>query len=627
MKKANFLFKKISDINILERAWHLARSDSKRNFILDVYRNEDFAFNIRENLKSISEALIREEYHPNPLLKIDVPKSTFAVRPGSAISIEDQIILFAITLLIAPKLDKKLPKEVYSYRLKEKFDNNSLFKDIEFLELPFLKEKTIKREIVIFEPWYGQYPKYIEDSKHVFEEEGYNFLTLSDITSYFENINLSLLHDTLINYLPSEHKIINLLCSILKYWTWPTVHGFELDRGIPQGNEVSSFLGNIYLLPLDYELSFFCKKYNAKYFRYMDDVKIFSKQESVAREAIFVLNNMLRKLHLNIQGNKTTVLKNEEIKKELYDARLDRVNEVIENINTKKKGLSRDEREKYYHQLRSEYKNIKGKKRLIKNKELRLYKRIITGFLLLNKPYALDSLLAQLPKNPDSGLTRKAVVYFRFNPRSYSLLSKKLIIFLRSPINLFSYQEANIISVFKYFNEIESPILNYCKKQLNAKNKNWYVKVQSAYLISCVKNNKRSLISLLKTYKDEDNIEVKRALIPCLCQLDKENLKIVLRELISDNNKRLYSVGRMLSFLYWNYSNRAFDEINKIFRDYNDDILMDSFYKIEIIKHSKNEEIKKLLKKCLHKANRKVRKKHLLEKIISTLDFLNLQIP
>ncbi len=62
---------------------------------------------------------------------------------------------------------------------------------------------------------------------------------------------------------------INLLMHILEYWTWRSCEGKPVSRGIPQGNEVSSFLGNVYLLSLDEEFKKFFKKNEIKYFRYV----------------------------------------------------------------------------------------------------------------------------------------------------------------------------------------------------------------------------------------------------------------------------------------------------------------------------------------------------------------------
>lgn len=159
---ADSLYRRLYDINLLRKAWHLARSDTRTDFIEDPFKYNDFAFKLKENLHSISIDLKNEQYHPKPLVNIDVPKSTLSVRPGSVISIDDRIVLFAITRLVAPTLDKKLPQTVYSFRLKEKVDNKSLFKDLEILKFPFLKGRTIRKRIDIVEPWYGQWPKFIK---------------------------------------------------------------------------------------------------------------------------------------------------------------------------------------------------------------------------------------------------------------------------------------------------------------------------------------------------------------------------------------------------------------------------------------------------------------------------------
>lgn len=297
------LYKKLFDLELLKRAWHLSRADARTDFIFDCYRYNDFAFNLENNLKSILHSLKTGTYHPKPLLKIDVPKSSLTVRPGSVPEIEDRIVTFAIIYLIAPILDKELPDTVYSYRLKAKPDRDNIFEDKEVLEFTFLKKKTIQKRIQIIEPWYEQWPKFDTAVRYSYEEEGYNYLSVSDISAYFENIHLDILRDKLLKYLPNEQKLVNLLISILEFWTWRTHEGKNLGRGLSQGNTVSSFLANIYLLPLDRAFKTFSKKHDVKYFRYMDDVKILSKEENVARSVIFKMNEVLRDIHLNIQGS------------------------------------------------------------------------------------------------------------------------------------------------------------------------------------------------------------------------------------------------------------------------------------------------------------------------------------
>ena len=130
--------------------------------------------------------------------------------------------------------------------------------------------------------------------------------------------------------------------------------------GVSQGNSISSFIGSIYLLPLDEAMVSFGKRHEIKYLRYMDDVKIFSKNEATARQVIFEMNRVLRGIHLNIQGSKTDILQDDEIKKDLEDSRLEKVGEYIKSFEGKK--LTNAERQKYVKGLIIEYKKIKSRK-------------------------------------------------------------------------------------------------------------------------------------------------------------------------------------------------------------------------------------------------------------------------
>lgn len=607
-------------MDVLKRAWHLVRNDARTDFIHDTYRYSDFGFNLEDNLKSIQEDLIRENYYPKPLLEIDVPKSSLAVRPGSVPEIEDRIVTYAIIYLIAPCLDKKLPEGVYSYRLKPGEVRDRLFNDHEILIFPFLKKKTIQERIDIVEPWYGQWPIFIEKSKHTFEEDGYRYLAISDIASYFENISLEILRDEiLLKHLPKEQKIINLLMHILEYWTWRSCEGKPVQRGIPQGNEVSSFLGNCYLLPLDEEFERFSKGKEIKYFRYMDDVKIFAKNEALARECIFVMNRILRKLHLNIQGEKTLILQHDDIKKEIEDERLEKVNVLLKEFQEEKK-LPEDKRREYIKSFKQQYKKIRVKKKAILGKDLRLFRRLITAFTLLGDSYLISRALKEIEKNPDDKLMVSVVRYFRRFPNK-ELIRKKLISFLNSPLNKFALQEAHILIALRYTRIYPKELLSYIKKIRNLRSKHWYVRTQAILLLNQIELSKPELKSLLRQYKSEKNIEVKKAIIKPLCHLDKSTLNKFLRESLFEKDSKITQLIKMLILLQ-EKEDKAFSEINSIFNDFREDKLMDEFYKVEIIKCSKSDKVRNALLNSLKRKKRNVRRPVLLKKINRVIRFL-----
>ena len=614
-------YDKLSDLSILRRAWHLARNDSRADFILDPYRFADFAFRLDDNLEGIARSLRSGTYHPKPLLTIDVPKSSLSVRPGSVLSIEDKIVMFAIACLIAPHLDKKLPDAVYSWRVKKQSNKKDLFENHEILRFPFLKRVTIQRRIEFVEPWYGLWPNFIKDAEAAYKENGYRFLVLSDIVAYFENIDIGLLRDLLLHYLPRQPKIINFLINLLDYWSWPAVHGGMTKRGIPQGNGVSSFLGNIYLLPLDKAFLQLQKRYDIKYLRYMDDIKVMAKDIQVARDSLFLMNEKLRELRLNIQGAKTRILKDGEIREELFDDRLARVNSIIDKIQ-KKKSLSRDERNSLVDNLRIELKRVKGRRGVIGDKELRLFRRLVTGFALLRNSGMVRLVLDQLERNPDSRLIYSAVHYLRFLDRNMRTISDRIYRFLIEGGLLFPYQEANCLMTLRYQRDLSADIFREAKKLLRSKRKHWYVRQQAALLISMKNLSNRELDALNKLAADIENGEIKRALIHALAQLPKEKLMKLIQELIIENDPKIQRLGCYYNGLI-SIQERARERLDSLFKNYYEDALIDRMYEVEVLSKSDYSDIRACLKNNLKKIRANVHRpliRKRIDVIISRLD-------
>ncbi len=587
------LYNKLSDISLLRRAWHLARNDSRTDFMYDPYRFSDFAFRLDDHLKGIARSLKLETYHPKPLLTIDVPKSSLSVRPGSVLSIEDKIVMFAIACLIAPPLDKKLPNSVYSWRVKKGRNKKELFGDNEILKYPFLKRTTIQKRVDFIEPWYGVWPKFLKKIQVTYEEEGYRFMVVSDIAAYFENIDLGLLRDLLLHYLPRQPRIINFLINLLEYWTWPVVHGGLSTRGIPQGNGVSSFLGNIYLLPMDEAFKRFCKRYDVKYLRYMDDVKVMAKDMRTARDSLFLMNDKLRKLRLNIQGAKTRILQDREIRDELFDDRLDTVNAVIDDIQ-KKKSLSPNEREDFTRRLKAELKKVKGRRVAIRDKNLRLFKRIITGFTLLRHSGMVRIVLDQLERNPDSRLINSAVRYLRSLDRNLKTINDRLSTFLIDNKLLFPYQEAHCLMVMRYQRDVTSELWREARKRLKRKQEHWYVRQWAAQLISLKQLSKRELDSLRRLFFAEDNTEVKRALLQSLVQLPQEDLISLNKDLLYETDPKIQRLGRYFDGMLFDRE-KAKKQIDSLFRNFRKEMLVDRLYEAELLSRAEDSEIRKEL--------------------------------
>ena len=161
------------------------------------------------------------------------------------------LYLWAIVRELAPIMDTLLSDAVYSYRLKPKPTKDELFKESDALRIPFLKSKDISLELDPFEAWYAAWPDFEEASKDALGE-GFKYLAVSDIAAYFENISITLLHEQLLSQVHNENKVCNIVHETLMHWALRTETGNRAPRGIPQGSSISSFFGNIYLIPIDH---------------------------------------------------------------------------------------------------------------------------------------------------------------------------------------------------------------------------------------------------------------------------------------------------------------------------------------------------------------------------------------
>lgn len=618
------LYSKLSDIDLLRRAWHLARDDSRTDFMFDVYRFADFAINLDDHLRGIAHSLSSGTYHPKPLFSIDVPKSTLSVRPGSVLQIEDKIVLWAITCLIAPTLDKQLSDGVYSWRVKRDSKGKELFhvfEEHEILKFPFLKRSTIHKRISFVEPWYNAWPRFIEDLEYAYEKEGYKYLVLSDIAAYFENIDLNLLRDLILQYLPNQQRTVNFLISLLKYWAWPALYGATVPRGIPQGNGVSSFLGNIYLLPLDRAILKFGRKYDLKYLRYMDDTKVLAKDHASALQALFEMNRELRGLQLNIQGAKTRILEGEELREEFIDDRLVAVNQIIGKIKSKPV-VSPTERKTYISELKSRLRLVEGKKKVIQDKELRLFRRILTGYTLLRHSGMVSIVLDQLQRNPDARLLNSAVRYLRVQDRNVKRISDRLVAFLTKTPILFAYQAALFWMALRFTRSIPLSGWNQARKKANSKKAHWYVRQQAILLLGMRKVDAAQLLAFKTAFREESEPPVKKAWTHVLSQLPRDQLEQLARQLMFEPDYHLQRVGRFYVTLLVD-SVKGFERANNLFNQLTEDILIERFYEIEALSKADDLRVRQKIFKGLKEYYRKIKRPLIKERAQAILDSLS----
>ncbi|MBI5675747.1 MAG: hypothetical protein HZC48_08000 [Nitrospirae bacterium] len=557
------LFKELCRPEIIRIGWHLAQGDSRDDFVRDPVGYADYASNLSDRLFYLIEQVEAHRYRPRHLIEVDVPKSGLSVRPGNVLPIEEASILHSIIYLLSPKLDKKLSDSVYSYRLHQEWEKKakkgeSLFREID-IDLPFLKSRTI-HSINPFEAWYERWPAFEKDAKDSVEKEGYTHLTKTDISSYFENIDLRLLHDLIRSLLKTEEeKILQLLFRIMSGWTRSSSAGMPITRGIPQGNDVSSFLGNIYLIPLDRALNKFCSSNGGRWFRYVDDVKVYTKSEKNAREAVFIINEALRQLHLNLQGSKTEILYGERFYQEHDTTKMDRVNDVFDNI--KKLSLQK----KSSGEISAELNKISGyckpftvglpdSVRGLTGKENRLFRRLLATYGIAGRTRKglSKAIFCAIAELPDLRILRRCLSYLtHLDYKTHSQSINELLSALEAGTLLFPYQIATVLEAMVLFHPLDakgigSRIRSYAFGSNLKKNNDWFVIQKALEALMSFPYQEKFIFRIALNYIKHQNTLVRRAAVALLTRAPKDKVRKHLRELTMHPDSEVLRLSQYL---------------------------------------------------------------------------------
>lgn len=231
-----------------------------------------------------------------------------------------------------------------------------------------------------------------------------------------------------------------------------TSTGTPIERGIPQGNEISSFLGNLYLVSLDRALIKFCKKRDAKWFRYVDDVKVFTKSEKEAREAVFVINEALRFLHLNLQGSKTDILSGDRLADELDNADFELIDKTMDLVRKMKPKNPSDRKQITKHlkplsPLVAQFRRgLPGSVTSLDKKKNRLFRRLMTLYGFCERNHFIQPAFAAMMHLPDLRILNKTLVYVtHLDIRTHNDMIKRLFELLESDELPFPYQAAMVL--------------------------------------------------------------------------------------------------------------------------------------------------------------------------------------
>ena len=246
----------------------LARVEKNRGAAgVDKMTVEQLRAYLREHWQRIKEELLRDDYHPQPVLKVEIPKpGGKGMRVLGIPTVIDRLIQQALHQVISPIFEPDFSESSYGFR-----PNRSA------------PQAVVKaREYV---------------------REGRRWVVDIDLEKFFDRVN----HDIMMSRLARRIKDKRVLRLIRRYLQAGMMsNGLATARreGTPQGGPLSPLLSNILLDELDKEL----ERRGHRFCRYADDCNIYVQSRSSGERVMKSITSFLdRRLRLKVNAEKSAV--------------------------------------------------------------------------------------------------------------------------------------------------------------------------------------------------------------------------------------------------------------------------------------------------------------------------------
>jgi group II intron reverse transcriptase/maturase len=261
----SMLMEKILDRGNMNEAFKRVKKN-KGSHGIDGLTIDELQEYLREHGEHLRKTILEENYTPNPVRRVEIPKDNGKKRKLGIPTVVDRVIQQSITQILSPIFEKTFSDNSFGFRPKRSCHD------------------ALKR-----------CQEYIN--------AGYKWAVDIDLASYFDTVN----HDKLIGLIYREVKDITVISLIRKYLQSGVMENgvvIRTDEGVPQGGNLSPLLSNIMLNELDKELT----KRGLKFVRYADDCNIYVKSRKSANRVMASITKFIEgSLKLKVNKEKSTV--------------------------------------------------------------------------------------------------------------------------------------------------------------------------------------------------------------------------------------------------------------------------------------------------------------------------------
>ena len=259
------LLEKVLEAENLNLAYKKVRAN-KGSSGVDGMTVDDLLKFLKQNGKKLRKQILEGTYRPNPVKRVKIPKPDGGSRTLGIPTVLDRVIQQAIAQILTPLFEKKFSEHSYGFRP-------------------------------------GRSAKQAVKKCREYIEAGYAWTVDIDLANYFDTVN----HDRLIRRLSQTVKDPRVISLVRKYLvSGVMINGVvtEIQKGTPQGGNLSPLLANIVLDELDAEL----ERRGLRFVRYADDVNIYVRSRKAADRVMESITRFIEdKLRLAVNRQKSTV--------------------------------------------------------------------------------------------------------------------------------------------------------------------------------------------------------------------------------------------------------------------------------------------------------------------------------
>ncbi len=252
-----------------------------------------FGSDLTENCNVFSEKIVNGQFVPSRGFKYYMPKSSGTSRTKTLLNVEDALVYQAIANVIAEQSYHELSEH-------NAFVFGSVLSPETVKGLTILDEE--QPNFFFFKFWKQLYQQFKESVIYSIEQDKVKYKFETDITGFFDCIPHYNLLSKLSERFSVEDEILDLLASCFNAWSG-TKESVTPGVGIPQGCVPSFFFANLLLHDLDELLV----EKGLKYYRYMDDIKIYGYEEIDLKRALVEIDMYLKGNGLSINSKKTSI--------------------------------------------------------------------------------------------------------------------------------------------------------------------------------------------------------------------------------------------------------------------------------------------------------------------------------